>query len=181
MNKNNSIKVHLGSSNYIIKGWLNYDIDPKGGAIKADLTKGIPHKDNSVSKIFSEHVIEHFSKQEGYNLLKDCYRILKPGGTMRIGWPNLNKIISSHLLKSKKHYNHGTPHLDLRYGHWDEITSDRLFSWGHKYAYTPRYMKDILTEIGFKEIKKCKYMDSSHGYKYDTHNDPVTIYMEATK
>lgn len=181
MNNKTSKKVHLGASANIIKGWLNYDIDTSNGATKADLRKGIPLPDGSVNMIFSEHVIEHFDKQAGYFLLEECYRVLSPSGKMRIGWPGLNKIINSYLLKSKKHREHVTPHLDLRYGHWDEILSDRLFSWEHRYAYTPRHMKDILKEIGFKDIKKYKYMKSGYGYKWDTHNDPVTIYLEATK
>lgn len=173
--------IHLGSSSHIISGWINYDIDTYNGAVKADLAKGIPLPDNSVDKIFSEHVIEHFDKQTGHRLIEECYRVLKPGGVMRIGWPGFNKLISSYLLRSRKHRKHVTPHLELRYGHWDEIFADRLFSWGHQYAYTPRHMKDILQEVGFSKPKRFKYMRSSHGFVWDTHNDPVTIYLEAEK
>jgi predicted SAM-dependent methyltransferase len=173
--------VHLGSSAHIIDGWINYDIDTSNGATKADLRKGIPLADNSVQMIFSEHVIEHFSKDDGYKLIEECYRVLKPGGTMRIGWPGFNKLISSYLLRSRKHRRHVTPHLQLRYGHWDEIFADRLFSWEHRYAYTPRHMKDVLQEVGFNKPKQYKYMKSGYGYKWDTHNDPVTVYLEVQK
>lgn len=181
MKSDTRINIHLGASSNIIPGWINYDIDSSGGAIKADLINGIPLVDNTVNKIFSEHVIEHFTKESGYMLIKECYRVLKPGGTMRIGWPGLNKLVSSYLTHSRKHKKHILPHLNLRYGHWDEILADRLFSWEHRYAYTPRHMKDILKEIGFVEPRQCKYMNSRYGYCWDTHNDPVTIYIEVKK
>lgn len=175
------INIHLGSSSHIIGGWINYDIDTSGGAVKADLLGGIPLKDNTVSRIFSEHVIEHFDKEDGYKLLEECYRVLKPGCVMRIGWPGLNKLVSSYLTHSRKHKKHILPHLNLRFGHWDEILADRLFSWEHRYAYTPRHMKDILKEIGFREAKQYRFMKSGYGFRYDTHDDPVTIYIEVKK
>lgn len=181
MTRANITNIHLGASHNIIDGWVNYDIDTSGGATKADLAKGIPISDNSVDKIFTEHVIEHFDKETGYFLIQECYRVLKPGGTMRIGWPNLNKLVSSYLTHSKKHRKHVTPHLSLRFGHWDEIFSDRLFSWEHRYAYTPRHMRDILQEVGFIKPKRQKFMKSGYGYKWDTHNDPVTVYLEVQK
>lgn len=175
------INIHLGSGGNNIKGWINYDLDTKWGATKADLSKGIPLPDNSAERIFSEHVIEHFDKETGYKIIEESYRVLKPGGVMRIGWPGFNKLISSYLLRSKKHYNHVVPHLNLRYGHWDEIFADRLFSWDHRYAYTPKHLKNILQEVGFKDIIRQKYMQSKYGFIWDTHNDPVTEYLECKK
>ncbi|HVY53044.1 MAG TPA: methyltransferase domain-containing protein, partial [Gammaproteobacteria bacterium] len=131
--------------------------------------------------IYSEHFIEHLKKDDGYKMLSECFRVLKPGGAMRIGWPSFNKIINSGHTKSQRHKRHVTPHLKLRYGNWDEITIDRLFSWGHQYAYTPRYMKTILSDIGFVTVKRKKFGKSDYGFDYDTHNDPVTVYLEAIK
>ncbi len=109
MKSDTRINIHLGASSNIIPGWINYDIDSSGGAIKADLINGIPLVDNTVNKIFSEHVIEHFTKESGYMLIKECYRVLKPGGTMRIGWPGLNRLVSSYLTHSRKHKKHILP------------------------------------------------------------------------
>ena len=42
-------------------------------------------------------------------------------------------------------------------------------------------MKDILKEIGFREAKQYGFMKSGYGFRYDTHDDPVTIYIEVKK
>lgn len=173
--------VHLGAGPNIIPGWLNYDIDTKWGATHHDLSRGIPLAGTSVAKIYSEHFIEHFDKKAGYKLLQDCFRVLTPGGTLRIGWPDMNRLIWSHLTHSRAHKRHILPHLKLRFGHWDEITADRLFSWDHRYAYTARHLHDILADIGFINIKRHRFGQSDYDFDYDTHNDPVTVYLEAVK
>jgi len=176
-------KIHLGSGRKIIKNWINFDVENYPGVVVVDLRNGIPLADGSVSKIFSEHAIEHFDKKTGYFLLKECYRVLKSGGSIRIGWPDLGLILWSYLFHNPRHKKHILPHIEngLVFGHWDEILSDRLFSWEHRYAYTAKHLKGLMVKIGFKNVRKKPFMKSDYGFKQDTHSDPVTVYLEAIK
>lgn len=176
------VKLHLGSGNNVIEGWVNYDISPEKGAKKLDLRKRLPHADNSVDLIFSEHVIEHFTKTEGERLLYECYRVLRKGGGMRIGWPGLEKLIKAYLIKSNAYKNHVLPHIEHNLFHtWDELFSDSLFSWEHRYAYTSRHLKELLYYVGFREIKSKKFGDSDYNIVFDIRDDPATNYIEAQK
>lgn len=176
------INLHLGSGSNVIKGWINYDITPLKGAKKLDLRKGLPHSDDSVDLIFSEHVIEHFTKKEGEELLHECYRVMKAGGGLRIGWPGLEKLIKAYLFKSSKYKNHVIPHVEhINFHTWDELLSDSLFSWEHRYAYTSNHLKQLLELIGFRNIKSKKFNDSDFGITYDIRDDPATTYIEAQK
>jgi predicted SAM-dependent methyltransferase len=44
--------------------------------------------DNTFDFIFSEHFFEHLFMNEAFELLKECYRILKPHGVLRIVVPD---------------------------------------------------------------------------------------------
>src|SRR3989344_2005501 len=87
--KNNFKNIHLGCGGRIFSGWLNADIN-----IYADcylnLKNKLPFPDESINFIYSEHVIEHFEYIDAKNLLKECYRVLKPAGVIRTAMPDLD-------------------------------------------------------------------------------------------
>jgi predicted SAM-dependent methyltransferase len=77
-----------------LAGWLNTDVDPKGiGVYYLDAGKPFPIQDQSFDYIFNEHLIEHFTYRDGLRVLQECYRVLKPGGAIRIATPDMDKII----------------------------------------------------------------------------------------
>ena len=176
------VKLHLGSGTNVLKGWDNLDIEKREGAIYCDLTKDLPYADNSVDLIFSEHVIEHFQKLDGSHLIEECFRVLKPGGGFRIGWPDLARLMKAYMLRQQKYKKYVTPAIETHlFNTWDEMFSDCLFSWEHRYAYTANHMRMILQKTGFKDVHKKQFMKSDYGILQDVRNDPATTYLEATK
>jgi SAM-dependent methyltransferase len=90
--------VNLGCGSHYDSTWMNIDIvsdDPK--VIQYNLRKGIPLPDESCDVVYHSHIIEHFRKDETSFFLKECYRILKPGGIVRIAAPDLEKICRMYL------------------------------------------------------------------------------------
>jgi SAM-dependent methyltransferase len=45
-------------------------------------------EDNTFDFVYSEHFFEHLFLEEAFELLKECYRILKPNGVIRISVPD---------------------------------------------------------------------------------------------
>jgi predicted SAM-dependent methyltransferase len=70
--------------------YISVDIQPprEGWAVQHDLKNPIPLPDNSVTRILSEDFLEHITVEEIKALLRECFRLLKPGGMMRIGVPD---------------------------------------------------------------------------------------------
>ena len=98
--------LEIGSGAKKREGWLTLDMC-RGPDIFWDLTAGMPFSDNSFEQVYCSHVLEHFEFSDLKRLLKDVYRILKPGGKFLISVPNasiyidayLGNISSSHLLQ----------------------------------------------------------------------------------
>ena len=65
----------------------------------ADATKKLPFDNNEVQYIYSSHMLEHLSKESAKKFLKECLRILSPGGVLRISLPDLRKMIDSYLTQ----------------------------------------------------------------------------------
>lgn len=62
---------------------------PNALNLRCDVTQGLPFQNNEVDGVYSEHFIEHLSQTDGIGFLRECRRILKPGGTIRIATPDL--------------------------------------------------------------------------------------------
>jgi len=87
-------KLHLGCGGNIIDGWLNSDLFPlSNDVVHIDVTKTYPFDDETFDYVFSEHMIEHISHAQGQHMLKECFRVLKHGGKIRISTPDLSFLI----------------------------------------------------------------------------------------
>ncbi len=110
--------LNLGCGSLFSKDpqWINIDFDSvRKGVISHNLLKGIPLSDNSVDVVYHSHLLEHFSRSDGAHFIKECFRVLKRGGIIRIVVPDLENICRTYLdvleralaedVKSKDKYN----------------------------------------------------------------------------
>ena len=100
-------KIHLACGNNIFNDWENYDFINNHEKIKfIDLTKKLPFDSNTINFIYFEHALEHFDEVDGYELLKEFFRILKKDGIARIISPSLDTYIKRFLEWENDSLNH---------------------------------------------------------------------------
>ncbi len=90
--------LNLGCGNNYHKDWLNIDFVSTSEFVKEhNLLNGIPIKDDSVDVVYHSHVLEHFSKEDGYHFIRECFRVLNKDGIIRIAVPDLEIIVKEYL------------------------------------------------------------------------------------
>lgn len=90
--------VNLGCGARYHSEWINIDIAPRGaGVIAHDLSKGIPLDGNSCDMVYHAHVIEHLRREHVPGFIRECARVLKSGGILRIATPDLERIVRHYL------------------------------------------------------------------------------------
>ncbi|AFY62263.1 glycosyltransferase [Synechococcus sp. PCC 6312] len=90
--------LNLGCGYNFHPDWVNVDFTVTGtGVIAHDLKQGIPFADQSFDLVYHSHVLEHFPKALADNFIKECYRVLRPGGVIRIVVPDLEQITRQYL------------------------------------------------------------------------------------
>ena len=77
------MKLHLGCGGDLKKDYINIDIQSPFD-VQHDLRKSLPYKDGSIDEIFSDDVIQMFSREEWKFVKKDWVRVLKSGGKLDI-------------------------------------------------------------------------------------------------
>lgn len=87
-------KLQIGAGENVLSGWLNTDLEPTSPKVlHLDATVDFPFPDCSFDYAFSEHMIEHIGYKQGLFMLAEVYRVLKPGGRIRIATPDMRKIV----------------------------------------------------------------------------------------
>ena len=95
--------LNLGCGDHYHHSWTNIDIvSTNENVIACDLTKGIPFSDNSFDVVYHSHVLEHIPKIQAESFLKECYRVLRPEGILRVAIPDLEQIARIYLTALEK-------------------------------------------------------------------------------
>lgn len=151
-------KLQLGAGANYLDGWLNTDIEPKASGVYVDAMSNYPFPDGSFHYIFAEHLIEHLPWEGGLNMLRECHRVLAPGGKIRIVTPNLARYF--HMLNSAAD-GETRKFIDTsrRLFGWPDtpvmaayVFNKSMREWGHQFIYDPATLKKTLELAGFKQI-----------------------------
>jgi hypothetical protein len=91
-------KLNFGCGARHARGWTNIDFHGDGIHVKrVNLLAGFPFPDSSFDAVYSSHVLEHFTPQQGAFLVQESWRVLKPGGTLRTVVPDLEASCREYL------------------------------------------------------------------------------------
>jgi predicted SAM-dependent methyltransferase len=161
-------KLEIGARVASLDGWLSTDVNPVSeGTVFLDATKPFPFDSGTFDYIYCEHMIEHISWQNGQTMLRECRRILKPRGVMRIATPDLEVILglySPTLSVDQKYYIEWMIHKELPEvsAHKAPFVINNAFrNWGHQFIYDGNLMTLALERCGFIDIRRCAYGKSN--------------------
>jgi hypothetical protein len=116
-------------------GYLNVDRKFGGEVFPLD------YRDGSVDSIRASHVLEHFSHRQTFAVLQEWFRVLRPGGSIRVAVPDFDWICRQHLG------GHRGIEGYLLGGHVDE--NDR-----HGAIFTENKLRALMHGAGFRRVRK---------------------------
>lgn len=90
------IRLHLGCGGERKADWVNIDLLGDPVDVAWNLANSLPFDSGSVVAIFHEHLLEHLPLQAGDLFMQECFRVLRPGGILRVGVPDAGRLIRSY-------------------------------------------------------------------------------------
>lgn len=159
--------MQIGSRDQLLPGWLNTDLDQAKDIMAMDATKKFPFENDTFQYVFTEHCIEHFEYPIGVQIIQECYRVLKPGGKIRVSTPDLNFLIK--LCGEPK------TELEKRFIVWfinEFVSGPKDYSgtfiinnsfrvFGHKFIYDYHTLESLLKKCGFTSVERHNPGESS--------------------
>lgn len=158
-------KLEVGSGPNGISGYLHLDVRPLPGVdVVCDFSKEVlPFGDDRFEEILSNHSIEHISFRKIPFVIKEWFRVLKPGGKVFLRTPDLEFICKTYLAgqTTPEHPNDENFITDA----FGEVTpawwaNIKLFA-GQDYPSNFHYLcfdfktiKEVLKRYGFERIER---------------------------
>ena len=172
-------KFHLGCGTIFIRNYLNVGWWPHLGEstlytnpngvegtylYNHDLVKGIPAADNSLEVVYHSHLLEHLTNIEGIDFIAACFRVLQPGGILRVLVPDLElwakNYVDKNLFFFDEYRRIGLADNKDLYPTIGSIFMGMLHNHGHKMGYDFDTLKTILERTGFVRIRRTMVQDS---------------------
>jgi len=146
------LKLHLACGHDYNDDYINVDFYAPEDAkcdVRFDVQK-LPYPDNSVDEIKAFHIIEHFHFFEIQEVLKEWYRVLKPGGRLYLETPD--------FLETCRSFVEGSPVMPIE--DWRVLLYGHFFAHAwvpgqtHKFLFTESQMRTNLGWAGFKQVNR---------------------------
>lgn len=150
----NCYKLNLGCGDDILEGYINADKYNPAADMQFDALH-IPFPDNYFEEIFFHHVIEHISHRLHNVVLTEIRRVLKPGGSFILGFPDFVSCAKA-FIENK----HGKRWSWWMYTLYGLQTHEGQF---HVAPITVEYLTEKLFEQGFGSLN---FIPAEDGFNY---------------
>lgn len=188
LSRQDNISINVGSGGTGRSDWVNIDVrrHHRDQSVAYDIRKGLPFRSDSVDRIFAEHVVEHLEfNQEATHFLRDCHRVLKPGGFLRVIVPDGERWLHAYVTKDATLWrNLGMPQLPEDMPTPMAMINHVFHQNGeHFFAYDFATMDHILRMAGFSYVDKSSFGQSADpelALDLASHQQ-YSLYVEARK
>ena len=176
------VKLNLGCGKRDFgSDWIHID-----GAdyphIDSQNIESLDYRDKSVDLIYASHVIEYFDRIEVLSVLKEWKRVLRIDGVLRIAVPDFYQMAKLYLVDSydlEKFLGplYGKMQIEKKTIDSDyesKIESQTIY---HRTVYDFNNLKELLEEVGFRNVKKYDWRETEHS-DFDDHSQAYIPHMD---
>jgi len=152
-----AIRVYLGCGDRRIPGFVHVDPEPRphvrhvGPIERLDM-----FADDSVDLIYASHVLEQFGRYRIFDVVSEWYRVLRPGGVLRLAGPDFAKAARYYVDQG-----------DIR--QVIGLVVGRQAGTGdyHHALFDEVNLGELLLDVGFASVDRYDWRDTEHAHVDD--------------
>jgi predicted SAM-dependent methyltransferase len=135
-----------------------------------ELTKPLPWGDGTASVVYLGELLEHLTRDDAIRLLAECYRVLAPGGIVRVRVPDNARFWRNYLDEYESIRSRPRSQWNDTHTRWVEMffrelcVRPRLLSSAahyHKWAWDEVSLTLALERVGFTDVRRRALFDSA--------------------
>lgn len=163
-------------------GWINSDrVAVPGVDLPCDIREGLPLPDGCIDYAVAMHSLQDLPFVDLDRALSELRRILKEGGVLRLGLPDIERAIDAYMRGDERYF--FVPDSDA------QTLSGKLcvqVSWygSVKTPFAFEFAREVLERVGFRKVTRCGYHQTASpwlGIVALDNRERESLYVEATR
>lgn len=175
-------RLNWGCGPCIAPGWSNSDRNPGEGIdLPCDIRDGLPVESNTFDYVVSIHALQDLPYPDLLPALSELYRVLKPGGVLRLGLPDLDKALQAYLRRDAGYFY--IPDQEAR-SIGAKLITQIIWYGSVRTPFTYDFIEELLLQVGFRGVVRCAYRQSKSPYTDISaldNRERESMFIEATK
>jgi SAM-dependent methyltransferase len=177
-----TMRLNCGCGPKAAAGWLNCDlICAPGIDVRCDIRAGLPFASNSIGYAVAMHVLQDLPWAEIAPALAELNRVLRPGGILRLGLPDLERALAAYQRGDPAYFH--VPDADAK-SLGGKLVTQMIWYGSVRTPFVFDFIEELLLGADFLQVARCAYQQTQSVYPdiVALDNRPrETLFVEAGK
>src|SRR5262249_28916555 len=143
-------RLNWGCGPCIAPDWINADRKIGAGVdLACEIREGLPLASNHFDYVVGIHALQDLPYLDLLPALGELHRVLKPGGVLRLGLPDLDKALQAYLRKDAGYFY--VPDRDA-HSIGGKLITQIVWYGSVRTPFTYDFIEELLLQIGFRFV-----------------------------
>jgi ubiquinone/menaquinone biosynthesis C-methylase UbiE len=162
-------------------GWINSDrLSAAGIDLSCDIVQGLALPDASVDYAVAIHALQDLAWSDIPVALKELRRVLKPGGALRLGLPDMDRAIAAYQRGDAGYFYVPDEHAAAVGA---KLVTQLVWYGSTRTPFNGDFARESLERAGFRDVRRCGFREthSAHPEIVSLDNrERESLFVEAT-
>jgi predicted SAM-dependent methyltransferase len=155
-------RLNWGCGPVTPRGWINSDRKAAAGVdLACDIRTGLPLPDDGLDYVVSIHALQDLAYPDLVPALRELRRVLRPGGVLRLGLPDLDQAIEAYRRHDRGYFL--VPDHEAR-SLGGKLVVQMLWYGALRSMFTYDFVAELLEKAGFAAVTRCRFKETASGY-----------------
>jgi SAM-dependent methyltransferase len=163
-------------------GWINADrLSAPGVTLRGDIRDGLALPDASVDYAVAIHALQDLPYLDVVPALRELRRVLRPGGVLRLGLPDLGRAIEAWLRHDRAYFYIPDEETGTLGG---KLIVQAIWYGSTRTPFTWDFVHELAVKADFREVTRCKFRHTESAWPEIVELDNrerETLFVETVK